>query len=185
MKYIPKCNDVKLIEPHQYEDDRGYFCELMTDEWCINNFGHRFVQENQSYSKNPYTVRGLHYQKDPCAQAKLIEVIKGSILDVILDLRKDSSTFMVHDAVRIDGGLRPKYFYVPAGFAHGFITLESYTVVRYKVSSIYSKQSEGGISFFSDRIGFNINDYILDLTMSDITISEKDANLPIDITYTF
>lgn len=129
---------VKRVVPNRFGDDRGWFSETFrVDTLAAGGIDVAFVQDNQSFSAQAGTVRGLHFQLAPAAQAKLVRVLAGSILDVAVDLRRDSPTYGRHVAVTLDakGG---EQLYVPAGFAHGFCTLEPDTMVAYKVSAYYS-----------------------------------------------
>ena len=131
--------DVKLIKPRRFGDERGWFMETYRREALAQaGIADTFVQDNQSFSAAKGTVRGLHLQKPPRAQAKLIRVLSGRILDVAVDLRRSSPTFGRHVAVEIgDDGAS---LYVPVGFAHGFCTLEPGTTVAYKVSAPYTPE---------------------------------------------
>ena len=133
----------------------------------------RFVQDNQSGSKRAGTLRGLHFQVPPVAQAKLVSVVRGRILDVAVDVRRGSATFGKHIATELsaESGLQ---VYVPIGFAHGFVTLEDDVVVMYKASDYYSPAHEGGISWNDPDISvpWPFRD-------TDITISDKDRRLPL------
>lgn len=133
--------DVIIIKPRVFGDERGYFFE----SWNKNTleklgFVHDFVQDNQSLSmKN--VLRGLHFQRPPFAQGKMVRVIQGSILDVAVDLRKDSPTYLKHETALLSGK-NNHMFYVPEGFAHGFLTLEDHTIVNYKCTEVYDHSSE-------------------------------------------
>jgi dTDP-4-dehydrorhamnose 3,5-epimerase len=137
--------DVKLIVPKKFEDARGFFVETYSQrvlaEHAIDTV---FVQDNRSLSRPAGTVRGLHFQTAPFAQDKLIQVIRGSILDVAVDIRTGSPTFGRHVAVTLSAD-DPTQMLVPVGFAHGFCTLEPDTEVMYKVSAFYSGAHDRGI----------------------------------------
>ena len=172
MKIIKSYEDGPvLIAPDVFEDDRGYFLESFSDKWFIENVCNTtFVQDNQS--KSAYgTIRGMHYQKGEYAQAKLVRVIKGAVVDVIVDIRTDSPNFMkTYWAYLSDDN---KYqFFVPKGFAHGFISLADDTIFQYKCDNLYNKESEGSFNFQSVA-GFNWEDYV---PKEKWVVSEKDNN---------
>ena len=145
MKFIPlEIPDVILIEPSLVEDSRGFFYEsYREDVFSRNGIGVRFVQDNHSRSARG-VLRGLHYQIPPKAQAKLIRVTQGEIFDVAVDIRKASSTFGKSVVVHLSDRDK-KMLYIPAGFAHGFCTLQDGTEVLYKTSEFYSPTHERGI----------------------------------------
>jgi dTDP-4-dehydrorhamnose 3,5-epimerase len=160
-----------LIEifPKIFPDNRGYFFESFRQDW-LSSLGieQHWVQDNQSFSQKG-TVRGLHFQHAPFAQAKLVRVISGKVLDVAVDLRKDSPTFGKSYSTILDSE-RNNLFYVPVGFAHGFAVLED-AVFVYKCSNYYHKASEGGITWNDPALG-------IDWGVSDPIISEKDKHWP-------
>ena len=165
--------DVKLIRPKTFGDDRGYFSEtfkLSAYEDLVN--GSKFVQDNQSLSKDKYVLRGLHYQTNPHAQDKLLQVLNGKILDIAVDIRKNSKTYGMHVAQELSGE-KLEQILVPVGFAHGFITLEENTLVKYKVTNYYSPQHDRGLAW---------NDIDLEIDwgveQSKIITSIKDRNNP-------
>ncbi|PIQ87338.1 MAG: dTDP-4-dehydrorhamnose 3,5-epimerase [Candidatus Omnitrophica bacterium CG11_big_fil_rev_8_21_14_0_20_45_26] len=145
MKFTPlKIPDVILIEPNVHGDGRGFFFESYHEKvFAEHGINDRFVQDNHSSSVKG-VLRGLHYQIAPKAQAKLIRVIRGSIFDVAVDIRKDSKTFGQHVTMTLTAEKR-EMLYIPAGFAHGFCVLENGTEVFYKVSDFYSPADERGI----------------------------------------
>ena len=155
MNIIPtEFPDVYIIEPQVFSDDRGFFFEdfnLNKLKKTIGDF--QIIQGNESKSKVG-VIRGLHFQKPPFAQAKLVEVIKGEVLDVIVDLRTDSPTFGKYLSVILNDKNK-KMLYIPKGFAHGFITLSKNAIFHYYVDSAYSPESESGIRY-NDKI-LNIN----------------------------
>lgn len=165
-------NDVLLVKENIYIDSRGSFSEIFNEK-VFNKEGlnSQFLQDNISFSKDPGTIRGLHFQSNPFAQGKLIRVIKGSIEDFFIDLRQSSSTYEKFSSIKLS--YETGSIYIPKGFAHGFCTLEKDTIVMYKVDQIYSKNDEGGIRWDDDF--FKIN-WPLNNAMP--IISEKDANLP-------
>ncbi len=135
---------VLIIEPAVFSDERGYFYESY-NEITFNNNGimHRFVQDNQSKS-NKGVLRGLHFQKPPFEQGKLVRVVKGSVNDIVVDIRKSSPTYGRHQTVLLTEENR-RMLWIPPGFAHGFITLEDDTLFLYKCTSVYNKSSEGSL----------------------------------------
>jgi dTDP-4-dehydrorhamnose 3,5-epimerase len=155
-----------VIEPNVFEDERGYFMETYNKE-VFNKAGitNQFVQDNQSLSQKN-VLRGLHFQKPPFSQAKLISVIKGSVLDVAVDLRKKSKTFGQHYLLELSE-TNKRLFYIPEGFAHGFLTLKDNTIFSYKCSNNYNKDSEDAIFW---------NDELLDINweVENPILSEKD-----------
>ncbi len=162
-----------IIEPSVFGDARGYFMETYSVQvFAENNLNITFVQDNESMS-NRGVIRGLHYQLEPWAQAKLVRVIQGSVFDVALDLRKDSPTFGKWHGIVLSGENK-KQFFVPRGFAHGFAVLENNTIFAYKCDNFYKPAFERGISFNDSNLAvqwpINVNDAI---------ISEKDKNNPI------
>lgn len=165
--------DLFLIEPQIFEDTRGFFLESYNyndfKELGIENI---FVQDNHSKSLKG-VLRGLHFQKEEYSQAKLVRVLKGSVLDIAVDLRKDSETFGKYIAVELNEKNR-KMFFIPRNFAHGFLTLEDNTEFFYKCDNFYNPQSEGGI-IWNDRdlnIDWNFEKYNID--KNELIISEKD-----------
>lgn len=156
--------------PRKFEDVRGCFFETFTkklfQEICPDV---DFVQENESFS-NKGVIRGLHFQKTPWAQGKLVRVVKGRVIDVALDIREGSATFGHHVAVELDDE-RSNMLYVPEGFAHGFSVLED-AVFQYKCTNYYNKESEGGLRFDDPELAINWR-------VSNPIISEKDLELPL------
>lgn len=136
--------DLLIIKPQVFEDDRGYFFESYNhDKFAAHGVDVQFVQDNESRSmKN--VLRGLHFQKPPFAQGKLVRVMRGSVLDVAVDLRKSSPTYGKWASIVLSDKNKWMYW-IPAGFAHGFLTLEDNTVFFYKCTNVYNKPSEGSI----------------------------------------
>lgn len=157
------------IVPRLFPDNRGYFLETFREEW-LKNFAPDFhaVQENQSFSKKG-VIRGLHFQLPPYAQAKLVRVVSGKVLDVVVDLRKDSPTFTKAFTVVLDAEKQNQLF-VPEGFAHGLAALED-TVFSYKCSNVYNKDSERGILWNDPALKIN-------WPFEQPIVSEKDKLLP-------
>jgi len=161
------------IQPQIFEDKRGYFIESYNHEAFKTATGLKvnFVQDNESKSSKG-VLRGLHYQIGDSAQAKLVRVIKGKVLDVVVDLRPGSLTFGEHVSIVLSGENKTQFF-VPRGFAHGFLVLEDYTIFSYKCDNFYNKEAEAGI-IYNDR------DLNIDWNFSEdqLIISEKDLLLP-------
>ncbi|MBS9525345.1 dTDP-4-dehydrorhamnose 3,5-epimerase [Litoribacter alkaliphilus] len=157
------------IYPRAFSDERGYFLEVFREDLLRKNgIAEIWVQENQSFSKKG-TIRGLHFQKEPFAQAKLARVIVGKVWEVCVDLRKNSPTFGMHHAVVLDDQ-QHNMLYLPAGFAHGFAALED-TVFSYRCSNHYNKESEGGV-IWDDA------DLAIDWQVENPILSDKDILLP-------
>lgn len=133
-----------VIQPNIFEDDRGYFYESFNKQLFQQHGVEKdFVQDNQSLSQTG-VLRGLHFQKPPYAQGKLIRVIQGRVLDVAVDLRKDSKTYGKYFSIELSG-IDKTMFYIPEGFAHGFYTMENDTIFSYKCTNFYHKDSEGAM----------------------------------------
>jgi dTDP-4-dehydrorhamnose 3,5-epimerase len=161
-----------VIEPNVFEDDRGYFMESFKAEWFTANVAPvHFVQDNESQSSRG-VLRGLHFQTGEFAQAKLVRVLQGEVLDVAVDLRQNSPTFGQHFSIHLSGSNK-KQLFIPRGFAHGFVVLSETAVFNYKVDNVYSKAHEDGILYNDQELAIN---WLLPST--DILLSEKDAELP-------
>ena len=162
-----------IIKPKVIQDKRGYFLESFNQAVFKEGLNRdiNFVQDNESYSSKG-VLRGLHYQKGDYAQAKLVRVIKGKILDVVVDLRADSPTFSKHMSIELSEDNKTQLF-IPRGFAHGFIVLSDTAIFSYKCDNFYNKASEGGI-IYNDK-DLNI-DWKLD--EKEFIVSEKDLELP-------
>ena len=174
MKYEQTSIDgVYTITPNVFKDDRGYFFEsFKEDEFrgCVGDV--RFVQENQS--KSSYGVlRGLHYQKGDAAQAKLVRVVQGSVLDVAVDIRKSSPTFGKYVAVELSE-YNHKQLFIPRGFAHGFLVLSETAVFCYKVDNVYAPQADAGIRWDDP----DINIQWPERAIENAKFSEKDMRHP-------
>ena len=161
------------IEPTVFDDGRGYFFESFNQKEFQDKTGIStlFVQDNQSMSQRG-VLRGLHFQKGEFAQAKLVRVIKGKVLDIALDLRPKSPTFGKTFSLELSEGNKLQ-LYVPRGFAHGFSVLEDNTIFSYKCDNYYHKESEGGIIYNDSSLKI---DWKLD--QNEIQLSDKDKNLP-------
>lgn len=148
-------NDLLIINTKKIEDTRGFFSETFKqDIFNSNGLDISFVQDNHSLSKKKNTLRGLHFQLPPFEQAKLVRVVRGSIIDVAVDLRTNSKTFKKYFKINLSAN-NFKQLYIPVGFAHGFITLEDNTEVLYKTSNYYSKEHERGILWSDNDIAIN------------------------------
>ena len=165
--------DVVIIEPKVHGDSRGYFVETFRQDKLEEFLGYQinFCQDNESKSSKG-VLRGLHYQLPPHAQTKLVRVISGRVLDVAVDIRKNSPTFGKYVAVELSGENK-KQLLIPRGFAHGFVVLEDDTVFAYKVDNYYSPQCDRGIAF--DDKNLNI-DWILN--HNELNLSAKDTTQP-------
>ena len=165
--------DVIIVEPKLHGDSRGYFVETFREDKLEAFLGFKinFRQDNESKS-NRGVLRGLHYQLPPKAQTKVVRVIRGRVLDIAVDIRKNSSTFGKHVAVELSGENK-KQLLVPRGFAHGFVVLEDDTVFAYKVDNYYSPEHDRGIAF--DDMALNI-DWIV--PHSELNLSAKDKIQP-------
>ena len=147
--------DVKLLVPKQFKDHRGFFSEVYSRKALADvGITADFLQDNHSLSVEKGVLRGLHYQLPPMAQDKLIRVVRGSILDVAVDVRRSSPTFGKHVAAVLSAE-NWRQVYVPVGFAHGFVTLEPNTEVLYKVTAFYSPQHERGIRWDDPALGID------------------------------
>ncbi len=162
-----------ICQPKIFEDERGNFSETFNQEAFRKETGVDvlFVQDNQSISKKN-VLRGFHFQVGAYAQAKLIRVVKGKIIDVCVDLREDSSTYLKHFKIELSA-TNAKQLFIPKGFAHGFLALEDNTIVSYKCDNFYNKQFEKGIKYNDPILGV---DWQID--HDQLIISEKDQNLP-------
>ncbi len=144
--------EVILIEPKVFQDERGFFMEVYkASDFAQSGIKDNFVQDNHSCSAKG-TLRGLHYQKHPMAQAKLVRCVRGSIFDVAVDIRKGSPTYGKWVGVTLSAANK-RMLYVPVGFAHGFLALEDESEVIYKVSNLYSPEHEAGIIWNDPEIG--------------------------------
>ncbi|MEM6551943.1 MAG: dTDP-4-dehydrorhamnose 3,5-epimerase [Planctomycetota bacterium] len=164
--------DVKLITPKRFGDHRGFFMETYSEPVLAEHgITDRFVQDNHSKSAAVGTLRGLHFQKPPHAQAKLVRVTAGRVLDVAVDIRKGSPTFGQHVTAELSAE-NDAQLYVPVGFAHGFVTFEPNTEFLYKVSGLYAPQADAGLIWNDPELAI---DWPLDVQP---VLSEKDSQLP-------
>ena len=163
---------VVIIDPLVFHDDRGYFFESFSQrDFDAQVRAIRFVQDNES--KSSYGVlRGLHFQKPPFAQSKLVRVIKGAVLDVAVDIRKGSPTFGQHVAVELTED-NHRQFFIPRGFAHGFSVLTPEVIFQYKCDNFYAPQSEGALAWDDPDLGIDWR-----IPADRIILSEKDRHHP-------
>jgi dTDP-4-dehydrorhamnose 3,5-epimerase len=158
--------DLLIIKPTVFKDDRGYFFESFnTKKLAILNVD--FIQDNESKSQKN-VLRGLHFQKPPFAQDKLVRVSSGAVLDVAVDLRKNSRTFGKYFAVKLTAKNK-KQLFIPKGFAHGFLTLKNNTIFNYKCSDFYNAKSEVTLNCFD-------KDIAIDWQIKNVILSERDKN---------
>jgi dTDP-4-dehydrorhamnose 3,5-epimerase len=160
---------VVIIEPRLFKDERGYFFESFNQrEFEEKICKTTFVQDNES--KSGYgVIRGLHYQKPPFAQSKLVRVIKGAVLDVAVDIRKGSPTFGQHVAVELTEG-NHRQFFIPRGFAHGFSVLSEEVIFQYKCDEFYHPEAEGAIAWNDAELGIDWK-----IPLEKVLVSEKDS----------
>jgi dTDP-4-dehydrorhamnose 3,5-epimerase len=174
MNFLPtKLEGCFIIEPKIISDERGYFMESFNEKTFENGVGHQvhFVQDNQSFSSKG-VLRGLHYQTGEHAQAKLVRVLQGEVLDVAVDIRPNSATFGQYEAVFLSGE-NQKQFFVPRGFAHGFLVLSETATFFYKCDNFYNKESEGGIIFNDTTINID-----WEFPPNELLVSAKDKIQP-------
>ncbi len=166
-----KLDGVCLIRPNRFGDNRGWFMESYSKkDFEEAGLHYEFVQDNRSFTERKGTVRGLHFQRPPMAQAKLLTCLRGSILDVAVDLRPDSPTYKDWVGVILTAE-DPTQLLIPRGFAHGFVTLTDNVEFQYKVDNFYSPEHDGGIRWNDPDIG-------VEWGVSDPILSEKDMKSP-------
>lgn len=168
MQVIPtEFEGLYIIQPKCFEDERGYFFESYNEnEFSKNGLNLKFVQDNQSLSQKG-VLRGMHFQNPPFAQEKLVRVIKGAVLDVVIDIRKNSKTFGRHFSLELNEQNKTM-LYIPEGFAHGFLTLQDNTIFFYKCTNFYNKASEDCILWNDPALNINWG-------ISNPLVSEKDS----------
>ena len=174
MKFTPQSiTDVILIEPAVHGDDRGDFVEVFRQDLFDQAVGYKvnFIQDNESKSTKG-VLRGLHYQLPPYAQAKLVRVIEGSVLDVTVDIREYSPTFGQHVTVELTGKNKHQLF-VPHGFAHGFVVLSDSATFAYKVDNYYVPELERGIAFNDSKLNIDWK-----LAVDELQLSDRDKTNP-------
>jgi dTDP-4-dehydrorhamnose 3,5-epimerase len=164
-----------LLKPKVFGDSRGYFFESFNEEEFKKHIGQvNFIQDNESMS-SAGVLRGLHFQKGEYAQAKLVRVVKGAVLDVIVDIRPGSPTFGKYFSVELTEENKLQLF-LPRGMAHGFVVLQDNTIFAYKVDNVYSPENESGISYNDPYLGIDWQ-----LPESSLILSEKDKKLPLSV----
>lgn len=170
MKITPtKIPEVKIIEPDVFGDHRGYFMETWSEQkYKELNFVPK--QDNESFTAKKGTLRGLHFQQNPFSQTKIVRVVKGAVLDVAVDLRRGSPTYLQWVSAELSEENK-RQFYIPQGFAHGFLTLTDDVVFCYKVDNLYSKECDRSIRFDDPDIG-------VDWGIADPILSQKDLEAP-------
>jgi len=163
-----------IIDPNIINDERGYFMESFNQQTFQKGIGQKinFVQDNQSVSTKG-VLRGLHYQTGEHAQAKLVRVLQGEVLDVAVDIRPDSLTYGQYEAVLLSAE-NQKQFFIPRGFAHGFLVVSETTTFFYKCDNFYNKESEGGLIYNDSKINIDWH-----FPLDKLIISEKDKKQPI------
>ncbi|WP_396138567.1 dTDP-4-dehydrorhamnose 3,5-epimerase [Flavobacterium sp.] len=174
MKFIEtKLKGCFILEPKIIKDERGYFMESFNEKTFQEGIGQKltFVQDNQSFSTKG-VLRGLHYQRGEHAQAKLVRVLQGEVLDVAVDLRPDSKTYGQYESVVLSAENQLQFF-MPRGFAHGFLVLSETATFFYKCDNLYNKESEAGLIFNDQTLNINWN-----FPFKDLIISDKDLVLP-------
>jgi dTDP-4-dehydrorhamnose 3,5-epimerase len=166
--------EVLHVSPVRHRDERGWFSEVYSDQaFAKAGLAVTFVQDNHSYSRSEGTLRGLHFQTPPHAQAKLVRCVRGRILDVIVDIRHGSPRFGQHTRAEISAAGGEQIF-VPEGFAHGFCTLEPDCEVIYKVSAPYNAAADGGIAFDDPALGIN-----WPYALERLVLSPRDTRHPV------
>lgn len=161
-----------IIKPQIFKDSRGYFFESFSQrEFNEKVTPIQFVQDNESCSSYG-VMRGLHFQKPPYSQSKLVRCVKGSVLDVAVDIRKGSPTYGKHVAVELSAENHLQFF-IPKGFAHGFAVLSEDAIFQYKCDEFYTPQSEGGIQLMDESLGIN-----WPISADDAILSDKDKKYP-------
>ena len=164
-------SDLFVLEPKVFGDERGYFLESYQKQWFDENVGETtFIQDNESKSSRG-VLRGLHFQRPPYSQAKLVRVIEGEVLDIAIDLRKDSKTYGQHYSLKLSAENK-KQLFVPKGFAHGFVVLSESAIFSYKVDNVYSPSHDDGIIWNDPVLNIDWN-----LDEESISLSEKDQKL--------
>ena len=163
---------VLVIEPDVFGDHRGWFCETWNRQKLHNaGIDADFVQDNQSYTKARGTLRGLHFQQNPMSQAKLVRVVRGAVLDVAVDLRKGSPTYLKHVIAELSAENK-RQFFIPKGFAHGFLTLTDDVEFVYKVDAPYAPDCDRSVRFDDPEIG-------VDWPCEEPILSDKDKKAPL------
>jgi dTDP-4-dehydrorhamnose 3,5-epimerase len=165
---------VKLLHSKRFVDQRGYFAETFVHrDFAAVGIDNQFIQDNQSLSTAVGTIRGLHFQAPPFAQAKLIRVLRGRVFDVVVDLRRSSSSYGQHLAIELSADTGDQLF-IPAGFAHGCCSLEPNTELFYKVDALYSPAHDRGVNWADPTLGID-----WPVCLRTAVLSEKDRKLPL------
>ena len=175
MIFIPQSiPELFLIEPRVHKDTRGYFVETFKQELFDEAIGYRveFVQDNESKSISKGVLRGLHFQSPPYTQAKLVRVVEGKVLDVAVDIRKNSKTFGHHVAIELSAENK-KQLFIPRGFAHGFVVMTDSATISYKVDAYYAADHNEGIAYNDPEININWG-----FQKREVILSEADKNYP-------
>ena len=168
-----KIPGVRIIEPDCFGDHRGWFMETYNQEkYSKEGIDSVFVQDNMSYSAKKGTLRGIHFQNNPKSQAKLVRVVRGSVIDVAVDLRAGSPTYKQYVTVELSADNK-RQFYIPRGFGHGFLTLTDDVEFEYKVDNLYSKECDRGIRYNDSDINVDWGELLDGLTP---ILSDKDIN---------
>jgi dTDP-4-dehydrorhamnose 3,5-epimerase len=176
MKFIPQqIPEVLLIEPIIHKDIRGYFVETFKQQLFDEAIGYKvdFVQDNESKSISRGVLRGLHFQSSPYTQGKLVRVVNGKVLDVAVDIRRNSKTFAQYVAIELSEENK-KQLFIPRGFAHGFVVLSDSATISYKVDAYYAANHNEGIAYNDPEININWG-----FQQKEIILSEADKNYPI------
>ena len=176
MKFIPQpIPEVFLIEPIIHKDIRGYFVETFKQQLFDEAIGYKvdFVQDNESKSISRGVLRGLHFQSSPYTQGKLVRVVNGKVLDVAVDIRRNSKTFAQYVAIELSEENK-KQLFIPRGFAHGFVVLSDSATISYKVDAYYAANHNEGIAYNDPEININWG-----FQQKEIILSEADKNYPI------
>lgn len=169
-----KLKDLIIIHPDVFGDNRGWFTESYNKQkYLALGIDNNFIQDNHSYSKEVGTLRGMHFQTGEFAQSKLIRCIRGRLMDICIDLRKDSPTFLQWDAIELSEENKLQLF-VPKGFAHGFVTLVENVEIMYKVDAFYSKEHDSGIRYDDPQLNI---DWQSILPNVEFILSDKDKQL--------
>jgi len=175
LKFTPQSiPEVILIQPEVHGDNRGYFVETFRQDELEQAIGQKinFIQDNESKSSKG-VLRGLHFQLPPFAQSKLVRVIQGSVLDVVVDIRKGSLTFGQHMAIELNDNNKNQLF-IPRGFAHGFVVLSDSATFSYKVDNYYSPEYERGLAFDDKTLNIDWK-----ITKDQLNLAKKDQNNPV------
>ena len=170
---VPSFPGLCVATPTRHGDSRGFFAETFHQErYAAAGIDVTFVQDNHSQSVSKGTIRGLHFQTPPRAQAKLVSCVRGRLLDVVVDIRTEAPTFGRHFSIELSADQGTQLF-VPAGFAHGFCALEDHTEIAYKVSDYYSPENDAGLAFDDPQLGID-----WPIFENDWVLSDKDRKFP-------